>query len=82
MAAQPELGIRPEWRPGNGSRNRVGSCPARAYLDPRVGACEEVPVPRKSVLVRCPGHNIITSDPSDNHETESVCVANNAGATK
>lgn len=28
------------------------------------------------VLVRCPCHNVITSDPSDNHETESVCAAN------
>ncbi len=33
-------------------------------------------------LVSCPGHNVKTSDPSDNHETESVGVANNAGATK
>src|SRR5689334_301737 len=28
------------------------------------------------VLVSCPGHNVMTSDPSDNHGTESVGVAN------
>ena len=44
VAAQPELGIRPEWRAGNGSRNRVGSCPVRSHLEPRVGACVAVPV--------------------------------------
>jgi hypothetical protein len=27
-----------------------------------------------SQLVRCPGHNVIDSDPSDNHGTESVCA--------
>ncbi len=34
------------------------------------------------ILVSCPGHNVISSDPSDNHETRSVCVAGDRRATK
>jgi predicted PurR-regulated permease PerM len=53
-------------------------------LWPAVAWLRRLHLPRvaATLLVSCPGHNIITSDPSDNHETESVCVANNAGATK
>jgi len=36
----------------------------------------------RAELVRCPSHNVTTSDPSDNHETESVCAASDRGATK
>lgn len=33
-------------------------------------------------LVRCPGHNIMSFDSSDNYETESVCAASDRRATK
>jgi hypothetical protein len=38
----------------------------RLTFGPRPGDIDEI---RR--LVSCPGHNVIASDPSDNHETES-----------
>jgi hypothetical protein len=34
------------------------------------------------LLVRCPGHNVIDSDPSDNHGTESVYAGSDRCTTK